>query len=356
MVRFDAQAANNGLDWLSCQHQLLRADRTPSELVYRGVAFSVRHYLPSPGTRRTYDVPIVLVPPLAVRSSIVDLLPERSLVRYLLGHGFEMYLVDWDEPNRAHDELGLQAYALDMLSDALRAVRDYDDSRRVSLIGYCMGGLFTLLHAGTGTDDGIANIVSIATPVDMHDGTFAAALPKALQKSARMLGRRQPVDATSFDPALFHVSGKLNALAFKLSNPASGLAAMRTLLHNLDDREYVAANCTMRAWLNNMCDYPGALLRDFAIRIWINNEWANGPLHLDNTETDLRRIDCPVLAIAGETDSVVGQASTRRLLDRVASTDKTHIIAPGGHVGVLAGSGAPDYCWPRMADWLASRS
>ncbi|MEZ5506854.1 MAG: hypothetical protein R3F38_13155 [Gammaproteobacteria bacterium] len=39
---------------------------------------------------------------------------------------------------------------------------------QLSLVGYCMGGLITLLHAGTHTDDSDSHIVMIASPIDFH--------------------------------------------------------------------------------------------------------------------------------------------------------------------------------------------
>lgn len=348
-TRLKAETANNGLDWLLRQQQLVQTDRTPFEVIYRGTAFSVRHY--PVASNRT----IVLVPPVAVRASIYDLLPERSLVRHLRGAGFNVYVLDWDEPGREHDQLGLQTYALDMLVEALGAVRNDSGQQRLSLLGYCMGGLFNLLYAGTGLDHDIAGIVNIATPIDMHDGTFAAAIPKALQAPANIVRRHSNIRANTLHPALFHVPGRANTLAFKLASPMSGVLAMRKLLRNLDDRSKVAANSTLSAWLNDLCAYPGALMRDFMIKIWLHNELARGSLRLGDQETDLAHIDCPVLAIAGDADTIVGQSSSRKLLDRVSSHDKTHVVVPGGHVGVLAGSHAPDYCWPKIIDWLLLR-
>ena len=43
-------------------------------------------------------------------------------------------------------------------------------------------------------------------------------------------------------------------------------------------------------------------------------------------------------------------------MDLVKSQDKEFVVAPGGHMGVFAGSAAPAHVWQTAADWLAPRS
>jgi hypothetical protein len=47
---------------------------------------------------KTHKTPIVLVPSMINKSDILDLLPDRSLLRWLAGQGFEVYLLDWGKP------------------------------------------------------------------------------------------------------------------------------------------------------------------------------------------------------------------------------------------------------------------
>lgn len=343
------EAINNGLDWLTAQHGLNRAGRTPFTIIDRGAGYSVRHYARAVTTTNTAP-PVVLVPPLAVQPRIFDLLPQRSLVQYLNEQGFNVYLLVWDAPGREDDQLGLAAYALTMLPDALRAVHRHSNKQRLSLLGYCLGGLFVLLHAGTGRDADIAGIVTLATPVDLHADAFAGALARILARPARGLPlQRLPA-------ALWRAPGPLNALAFKLVSPGSAIGATRKLLQQLADRDAVAAHATMGAWLRQMDAYPGALVQDLLTHLWLDNALTAGALQLDGQTSDLARIHSPLLSIAGRDDPLVGPASTGRLLVRAGSTDTTQLVAPGGHVGVLAGARAPAYCWPRIADWLVSHA
>lgn len=362
------EALTNGRDWLANDPDLYQAERTPYRVIHRLGLMAVRYYPPLEESTipvgdavesvaaHEHAVPIVLVPPLAASTLIFDLLPQRSLVRYLRARGFAVYLIDWGEPGRNDAHLGVRDYALRLLPDALTAVRAHSGSPDVSLMAYCMGGLFALIYAGTGRDYGIRNIVTIASPIDMHDATLAARALRALNGPARLVRRHTSWRIHQIDPRLMHVPGWLNGVAFKLTNPIGSLTTYLSLLRGLGDREFVATHATFGRWMGDMLDYPGALVQDFLVTLWIDNALASGTVRLGEVESDLASIDCPLLAIAGESDQLVGVASVRRIMALVTSEDRHFELAPGGHAGVFAGSEAPAHTWRIAADWLAKRS
>ena len=69
---------------------------TPKELVWRKNKARLYRYVRSePATHRT---PIFLVLPLINRAYILDLRPGASFVEFLLGEGFDVFLIDWGTP------------------------------------------------------------------------------------------------------------------------------------------------------------------------------------------------------------------------------------------------------------------
>src|SRR5579884_2889593 len=57
-----------------------------------------RLYRYTPVVPTAHPVPVLLVYALINRPYILDLLPGASFVEYLLGRGFDVYLLDWGEP------------------------------------------------------------------------------------------------------------------------------------------------------------------------------------------------------------------------------------------------------------------
>ncbi|MBF8261905.1 MAG: alpha/beta hydrolase fold, partial [candidate division NC10 bacterium] len=55
-------------------------------------------------------------------------------------------------------------------------------------------------------------------------------------------------------------------------------------------------------------------------------------------------------------DHICAPKSASVLNQLVSSADEQLVILPGGHVGIVSGSGARKYLWPTIGDWLVARS
>jgi polyhydroxyalkanoate synthase len=86
------------------------------------------------------------------------------------------------------------------------------------------------------------------------------------------------------------------------------------------------------------------------------NRLVRGRVRLRGQVVDLRRIEQNLLVVTAGADHIAPRTGTLPLLDLVASEDVTHIDRPGGHIGLMAGSGARKAIWPEIAEWLERRS
>ena len=104
-----------------------------------------------------------------------------------------------------------------------------------------------------------------------------------------------------------------------------------------------------RIFRHNLCRYIifyifNAPTREIKGQIQIGDDFAR-----------LENVNANLLAIAGQEDPLATPGAAKRVMDHVSSTDKTFRVAPGGHMGILAGSKAPRASWLELADWLAAR-
>ena len=347
---------------------LIVSDLTPFDEIYRDGIMSVRHYPPLveseirigdrriPVSRQRHRVPVVLVPPLAATSMIFDLLPQRSLVRFLLAHGFDVYLIDWGTVTDDHADLSLESYVLDWMPGAIAQVRAHSGQPEVSLFAYCMGGLLALMYAATAREGAIRNLVTVATPVDMHQSGVAGRVFSAVGGPARWLSQRLNVSLMDLPAKYLHIPGWMNSTLFKLTNPVASLTSYRDLLLNLWDREFLQEHTTVSSWFDDMVDYPGETVKGMLVRLMLNNQMAKGRMRLRGQPTLFENIQCSILAFAGDTDHLVSIRAVRKVLDIVSSQDKSVQVMPGGHAGVFAGSRAPEHMWQASVDWLVNRS
>src|SRR2546422_11541685 len=156
----------NGIDWLVRDPKAV-VGRTPYDVIYQRDKLVVRRYRAG-SVHPRYPVPVMLVPPLMVKPFVFDLYPDRSLAAFLLQRGFRVYLVAFGEPDQADAYVTLDDYVLDWLPAACQAVKSDAAVPELSLLGYCMGGLFALSHIAANRDTSVRNLVSIGAPVDMN--------------------------------------------------------------------------------------------------------------------------------------------------------------------------------------------
>lgn len=368
-----AEAAANSLDWLFNRDTLIKSGRTWFELVHDSNLMAVRYYaLPdeddielSDGTRlpierRQHAVPLVLVPPLGVTTETFDLMPQRSLVKFMVAAGFKVYLIDWGKPGKADRHLGLADYSKDMMGEALTHVREHAGCRDVSLMGWCMGGLFCLLYQGQTRDKNVRNIVTVASPIDLESGSGViggvASVAQALEGPGQLASRYSNLLLDTLDPALLSTPPWLTTLAFKLTDPLSSVTTYWDLMMNLYDRKYVESHSTTSDYLNHMLLYPGGVLKDMAVKVVGGNQLAKGRVEFGDSVAELDKIKCNYLGFAGEGDKLVPPDVAQSIVDIIGSRDREFRIAPGGHMGVIIGANAHKAVWAESVDWLAQRS
>jgi len=368
-----AKTAANGADWLFKRDTLIQSGRTWFELVHDGDLMSVRYYgLPEeeeielvdgsfmPVQRKQHPVPLVLVPPLGVTTETFDLMPQRSLVRFMAASGFKTYLVDWGKPKKEHAHLNLKDYSYTMLGTALEKIRAHSGSQDLSMMGWCMGGLLCLLHQGQVQDPAIRNIITVASPIDLESGrgviAGVAGAAHGLNGAAQLVSNYTNLRLKALDPARLALPPWATTLAFKLTDPVGSVTTYWDLVTRLSDREYVKSYSTTADYLNNMLLYPGGVIKDMAVKVVGQGQLARGKMEVGDNLAELDKIESNLLAFAGETDILVPAEIAEKIVDIVASKDREFRLAPGGHMGVIIGSKAQNAVWAESVDWLAKRS
>ena len=109
---------------------------------------------------------VLIVPSLINRYYILDLMRERSFVRYLAAQGLRPLVLDWGEPGMAERDFTLGDYIAGPLAQAASAAVALSGGP-VAVCGYCMGGLLALALALRQPAD-TACLVLLATPWDFH--------------------------------------------------------------------------------------------------------------------------------------------------------------------------------------------
>jgi polyhydroxyalkanoate synthase len=291
-----------------------------------------------------HPVPVVLIPPLMVRPYIFDLRPDHSMVRALRKAGLDVYVVDFGVPDDEDEAVRLDDYVLDWVPACIDAALAHSGRREVNVVGYCMGGIFGLLHVAAHHDARVKNLVTIGSPVAFDDMGLMSVASKA--------------GALVVDPlmdALGNVPSELIELGFKLLGGPKMLTRYVDLVTNLWDYDYLRGFDSIDAWTGDFIPYPREAFKQMVKDLAAGDKMRKGELVFGGKRIDLSSIECPLLAFAGRTDDIATLAATRAIMDHVGSEDRSFREVPGGHIGVVAGSAAPGAVWGPMAEWLRAR-
>jgi polyhydroxyalkanoate synthase len=314
----------------------------PHREIYRRNKLRLLHY--EPRAERIYPVPLLMVPSMINRYYILDLTPGRSLVEYLLSRGIDVYMLDWGEPGDEDAVISFDAYIAEYLDRVVKQVTRRSKSEQISLLGYCMGGTLTTIYTAL-RPRAIKNMVNLGAPIDFKDGGLLSRWTDAAY---------YPVDKlveTFGNVPLF-----LMQAGFQMLKPMGQLAKWVTFFEKVENEEFVKVFLAMEAWANDNVAFPGEAFRQFVKTSYQENLLCQNRLAVGGERVDLGAIACALLNNVAQMDHICAPKSASVLNELVASADKQLVILPGGHVGIVSGTGAKKYLWPTIGDWLVARS
>lgn len=137
----------------------------PRALIDQGPTRAVYRFTPPAGSAD--GAPVLLVPPLAAPARCFDLRRGCSLVEHLVAQGFDVYLVDYGTVSFGDRHLGIEHWMEQVLPRAIRKVSEQAGGRGVHLVGWSLGGVFSLLTTADQPDLPVESVTSIAAPFDV---------------------------------------------------------------------------------------------------------------------------------------------------------------------------------------------
>jgi polyhydroxyalkanoate synthase len=316
---------------------------TPKDVIYTRGTLRLNHYHPM--SDEVYRIPVVLVMSLVSKPYILDLTPGFSFVEHLLRNGFDVFMIDWGVPRPEDTRLKLEDYAQDLIPGCVEKIQEATGEEQVSFIGYCLGGVLSLLYGGVTPNAPMANLITIASPVDYEGmGLFKQWTDKRWFDVDRIVDQ------------LGNIPPELMYRSFELLRPADRLVSYVRLWDNLWNDQYVKQYRLMNKWTGDQIPFPGESFRQTTKELMWENKLMKGGLELGGEPVDLKRITCPVLNASAQHDHIAPVEATRPLVDLLGSEDKEDIVLKGGHVSLVAGGNAVTRLWPKVNEWLSVRS
>ncbi len=313
----------------------------PKELVWQEDKAKLYRYK---NENVTCATPILISYALVNRFDMMDLQPDRSLIRKLLSLGMDIYVIDWGYPTRADRYLSLNDYVNNYIDGSIDFIRKTHKIKQVNLLGVCQGGTMSLMYAALHPEK-VKNLVTLVTPVDFNiqEGL--------LFKWAKHLDIDKIVDANGGI-----VPGDFLNFAFDMLKPTAKTKKFQNIPDMFDSKDKLMNFLRMEYWVADSPDQAGECFRQFIKDLYQKNKLIKGELELEGKKVNLKNITMPILTIYAAEDHLVPPSSTKPLNELVGSTDKTLYEFPGGHIGVFVGARSQKELGPTIAKWYDERS
>ena len=333
-------------DFVSSRNRLFEPirdnlNRTPSEVIKIEGRFKLHHYKSS--AQKKHKTPLLVVYSLINRYYILDLTPKTSVVNNLLRQGFDVYATDWGIPDFYDKDMTLENYSHEYLEKAVEKIKEITGSDKVSLFGYCWGGIFSLIYSCIHPEN-VKNLILHATPVDFGK-------EKGLVETWT-----EHLDADNLVKTLGNVPGWFVNLAFVLRNPVEVFLKYFRYFSQPKSLEKILQFFWIETWLYDGRPIIGGVYREIVNEICKNNFLIKNKMMVGPHKIDLRKITMPLLTIVGAKDYLVHPTSSKSIISAVGSNDKKLLEFPTGHVGLCISEKAHELLWPEVGKWLAKRS
>ncbi len=346
---------------------------TPGKVMFRNEVAELIQY--TPATEEVYSVPLLIVPPWINKYYILDLVPKKSFIRWLVQQGFTVFVVSWVNPDRRLSHKSFEDYMREGILETLGEVLKLTGQPKANLMGYCVGGTLlgaTLAYAAQTGDDRINTASFLAAQLDFSQaGDLLAFIDdEQLAMLEELMAEQGYLDGARMSAVFNMLRPKDLVWPYVVNNYLLGKQPFPfdLLYWNSDTTRMSPANHSF-------------YLREF----YQANRLAKGELEFGGVRLDLSRVKLPVYELATREDHIA-PAKSVFLGARLLGGPVRYVLAGSGHIAgvvnppesgkymhwvaehadlknyqslddwISAAKEMPGSWWPDYARWLASYS
>jgi polyhydroxyalkanoate synthase len=343
---------------------------TPGAVVLRNELLELIQYTPT--TPTVWKRPLLVTPPQINKYYSLDLSPDKSMIRFLLENGIQVFAVSWRNPTAANRGWGLDTYVA-ALDEAVDAAREISGSADISMMGACSGGITSSAYyatLGSAAEDKIKNLVlavCLLDPNSADESTFGCLMTPETMRLAKESSRLRGI-----------VDGHDLARMFAWMRP-------NDLIWNYWVNNYLLGNqppaFDILYWNADTTRLPAALHGDY-LDLYFTNPFVNaGKLTLNDLAVDMSKVKADSYVVAGVTDHITPWKGVYKTA-QIMGEGTTFVLSNSGHLQSLinppanpkasfmigpVGAGSPDAFqasaekrkgswWLDWRDWLHARS
>ena len=274
---------------------------------------------------------------------MLDLDPQRSVVRTLAAHAIQVWLLDWGRADET-DRHRTVANQLERIDRAVDTVRDSANGRRPALAGHFHGGLLALLYCLRHPGKAGA-LVTLSTPIRFASSDDAFA------------GWLRACDGERLVDVLGNIPGPLVAALAAAASPMRWCGGgFLALLGGLDSADAATRIARFEEARRFPPAFPGETFRGLYRAFYRDDSFTAGGAVIDSHRYELSGLRTPLLNVFACDDRIVPPDASLLLAEWAGAGTGSNREHLGGHYDLLIGQRAHTELLPGIAGWLVEQA
>jgi polyhydroxyalkanoate synthase len=292
---------------------------TPGKVVFRNDIMELIQYAPS--TPDVLKRPLLIVPPWINKFYILDLNAEKSFIRWCVAQGLTVFCISWVNPDERHAAKDFEAYMREGIFAALDGIEQATGEKKVSAIGYCVGGTLlgvTLAYMAAVKDKRIESATFFTTQVD-----FSKAGELSVFVDEEQIRSVEEQMAKSG-----YLDGSRMAGAFNMLRP-------NELIWSYAVNNYLKGKAPtpfdLLYWNSDSTRMPAANHSFYLRNCYLENRLSKGEMRIAGKTLDLRKVTIPVYNLATREDPIA-PAQSVFIGSQCFGGPVDYVVAGSGHI------------------------
>ncbi len=296
---------------------------TPGKVVYRCEVFELIQYAPMTG--EVYARPFLMVPPQINKFYFYDLSPKKSLIRFAVESGLQVFTLSWRNPTKEQRDWNFSTY-ISAIEEAIDVISQITGSPDCNIEGGCVGGITVAGLLASQAARGERKVNSATLMVTMLD--------TSVETQLGALAGPGMIEMAQINTATKGVmEGSEMGRIFAMLRP-------NDLIWSYWVNNYLLGNepptFDVLAWNADTSRMASGLHLEI-LDLVKNNTLVRGAFKVNGTPVRLEQIDCDQFWMAGSADHITpwrGCYTSAQLL----GGKREFVLSDGGHIQSMISS------------------
>jgi polyhydroxyalkanoate synthase len=265
---------------------------TPGKVIFQNELMQLIQY--APATDTVLKRPLLIVPPWINKFYVLDLTPDKSMIKWCVDQGLTVFVISWVNPDARLAARDFTDYMREGPLAALDAIEQATGEREVHAAGYCVGGTLlaiTLAYLASKGDKRITSATFFAAQVDF---TNAGDLKVFVDEEQLAALERQMADQGFLD-------GRQMTNAFNLLR-SNDLIWPYVINNYLKGK--LPFPFDLLYWNADATRMPAANHSFYLRNCYLENKLAKGEMEIGGVKLDLKKVTMPVYNLAAREDHI----------------------------------------------------